>query len=413
MIINTKRRYSINERFPEELHVKILNLVRQIGSTGSLTKCMRCCRRWHSIGLQLLYEDIVLNKRETLRKFCRDRYLVNRKINNLLRNLTLSLHALPAGGKDLQVLVAAIRRLSKLHTLSVVLIDESPYIPKLLRVLPQSVQNLEINIKMESLSTSFHFCDEIRKCLSHVKRLRLRLDHVCDNLFADLDGWQQGRTDPVRLKSITITSWQQQHLRWCGSHGEDAFPLFSLYARSCWLSGMFPDCEDFTICGVKHPRNCYNSGLNLLLYRYDVLRDWQSIFPIVNTFKLSNKYRRHIIMKIAPKQLLYGSDHALLTYIENSNGFCETSLGLRIPAPLMDRRDYFQKVYEVQHVQDLPEFRRKSNIYHEDMHHLKITDVVHEKPRFRNFERYHPDFWGLAEYFISTYAKHEVGCCYS
>ena len=406
MITSAKRKKSVIERFPEELHL-IFHFINKAGSPRALTKCMQCCRRWYRIGVQLLYKDVALTNEIITRKFCRDIHLVNSNFRIFLRNLTLSLDTLPTSKHDhLTLLIRAVRYQSQLETLSLILTHESPSILRILQVLPQSVENLEIDFKYGySYNAGFHLCDEIRKCLPHVKRLRLRLSHICKGIFSGKNDWQKSEAKAYRLRSITIVSWQSlwSCLNWCGSGKDDVFPLFTLYARACWLNGMFLECENFTVISVKSRTA---RGWNLLLQRYDVLRDQQSIFPMTYMHGSSRRYIDYYVVKVASKRLLYGKDYSLLPHVDD-NSFSETNFGLRIPNLLAARTNHVLKRYQGQEVGDLREFRKKIWNNEEDMHNLMKTKVTHERPHFERFDRYHHERWELAAKLLDILRLHE------
>lgn len=393
MAATVKSRKIQLEHLPEELHFKVLQMVKQIGFVQALAKCMRCCRKWRRIGKQLLYKDVVMTVGNTS-KIAGYRHRLKEKFRKNLRCLTLSDEILSAGGKNSFLLIEIIQPPSRLETLSITIRDETSSVSEFLQNIPQSVENLEIDFKEENgTAEGIHICKQIRNCLTHIKRLSLRVNHICEDIFPPKDDWQNAKTERYSLRSMIVTSWRCEGLDWCDFDKDDAFGLFALYARACWLSGMFPACEYFTISAVAHQGLPHfgDCCMDLLLRRYDVLLNWQSSFPIIDASKFAD--RSTFIRKAASGQLFYESDQSLWTYIENDNGFSETVYGLRIPSPLTARRDGFQRDCPMRQVKHPLEGAMKPILPFPLKRYLETTDVVHGKPRFECCETYNSDRW--------------------
>ena len=396
-----EERSSPIQKLSTELLVKILNYVKYIGSIGSLYNCLRCCHQWRDLGLPFLYEDIALVNKETARRFCRARSIFSRRLS-LLQSLTVGLESIPFDEKGPEMFAGALIRLSNLRTLSIVSLYYISAATTLLRALPQSVENLELNFgkKCRASYLKEHLCDQIRPHLKTVKRLRLRNNTVCASLFVDRDDWTKRENhSALALESVVITSWQDEPFRWCGSEDEAAIPLMPLCIRAFSLSGVFPRGKEFHINWLVCSKNGPDKGLNMQLFHHDMLRGWQETFSVVRMSKLSPEFSDFVIAG-REQRMLYGNENDLISYVEGEVGFLRTSLGLRFPAAISLKKDCCLKKSSFRPVDKILEDGSSPRSFRAALEVLDIPFVVKERPHLDSIRKYPQEHWTLAQYMI-------------
>lgn len=109
-------------------------------------------------------------------------------------------------------------------------------------------------------------------------------------------------------------------------------------------------------------------------------------------------------MKIAPQQLRYGDTYSLLRNVDHNN-FAQTKYGLRIPNSLIARENYVPSNYQGEELGDMQEFlKSRSEIY--DYREVLHREIVHEKPQYEHFEKYHRDTRELAARLLDILRLH-------
>ena len=396
------------EKLTIELLVKILNCVKYVGSTGSLYSCLRCCRQWRNIGLPFLYEGIALVNKETARKFCRDRSLFSRKLE-LLESLTIGLESIPFDEKGPEMFAAILGRLSNLRTFSIVSVYYTSAAATLLRALPQTVESLEVNFgkKCRASHLEEHLCNEIRPHLRTVKRLRMRSSRACASLFVKSDGWlNRENITPLALHSVVITSWQDEPFRWCYSEDEAANLLNIICGRAFCLSGVLPFCKEFHINWVTNSKDGRESGMNLQLLHFDILRDWQETYSITRISKLVPGFK-NFIMRGWGERMLYGNENDLITHLEGQFGFHKTSLGLRFPAAVPLKMDCCMKRSSLKYMDEIIEDQSSPKSLRAALEDLELSSTTRRRTHLESFKIFPQKFWALGQYMIEVCEKNE------
>ena len=385
-----------------ELLQKILNYVKYIGSIGSVYNCLRCCHQWRAMCLPLLYEDIALVNKVTTERFCRARSIFSRKLS-MLRSLTIGLESISFEEKGPELFAGALSRLSNLRTLSIVSLYYVSAVKTLLRALPRSVENLELNCGKccKASNLEGHLCDEIRPLLKAVKRLRIRNNTVCASLFVKREDWLKKENYPaLALESVVVSSWQDEPFGWCGSEDEAAIMLMPLCVKAFCLSGVFPQGRELRMNWLVYWKNGPDNGANMQFFHYDMLRDWKEKFSIVRLSKISPEFSDYVIMG-REQRMLYGNENDLIAYVEGDVGFLRTSLGLRVPAATPPKKDYCLKKSSFKSVDEIVENGLYSESLRTTLEALEVSTIVNENPHLRSYRKYPPEYWNFAQHMIN------------
>ena len=403
-----EQRSSPTNKLTIELLVKILNYVKYVGSTGSLYSCLRCCRQWRDLGLPFLYEGIALVNKDTTKKFCRDRSLFSRKLD-LLDSLTIGLESIPFEEKGPEMFAAILGRLSNLRTLSIVSVYYTSAAATLLRALPQTVENLEVNFgkKCRASHLEEHLCDEIRPHLKTVKRLRMRHIRVCASLFVKSDSWLSNENiTPLALHSVVVTSWQDEPFRWCYSEDEAANMLNVVCGKAFYLLGVLPHCKEIHYIWVTKSKDGQDGGTGLQLLHFDILRNWQQTYSMIKMSKLLHGFSNFVI-KARGERMLYGNENDLISHVEGELGFLKTSLGLRFPAAVSLKRDYCMKKSSLKYVDDIIEDQSSPKSFCAALGDVDLPSIVQRETFLESFRFFPREFWALGQYMIEVCEKNK------
>lgn len=279
----------------------------------------------------------------------------------------------------------------------------------LLRAVPQTVENLEVNFgkKCRASHLEEHLCDEIRPHLKNVKRLRMRNSQACASLFLKSDDWlNKEDITPLALRSVIITSWQDEPFSWCYSEDEAANLLNIVCGRAFCLSGVLPVCKEFYINWVTNSKNEQSRGVNLQLFHFDVLRELQETYSMIKISKLVHGFK-NFIMKGREEQMLYGNESDLIAHVEGELGFLKTSLGLRFSAAVPLKNDCCMKKSSLKHVDELLEDQSSPKSFRAALENLELPSITQRKIHLESFRVFPQQFWALGQYMIEVCERNE------
>lgn len=199
------------ERLPNEILSSVLLEVKATSDPSSFLRCLSCCKRWHEVGIPILYRDVLLTD-SNVSAFVQ---CYNSQYGPLLRSLTITINPVqPAqtdedeqrlpryGSQGAKVLWHTLQQISykfasmdRMTTFSLTFSSNYSYvrgfwIPRatiatMIRALPEACVNVEINTRdYEGPAPVFvHLCDEIRAILPRLQNLRLCLAIMCPAIF--------------------------------------------------------------------------------------------------------------------------------------------------------------------------------------------------------------------------------------
>lgn len=209
---------------PDEILLDVLEYVR-VSSTGGLLKAMLSCRTLCRVAATLVYSRVRL--RIKLRDDCdtsRFARCVQRSNSDLVQSLSLQFSQVYLMGLSIrsaesaerfQELQSILPRLESLQSFSLYLEKPSgqslfsiptSVIVGVLKDLPRTVVNLDLHC--ESLYypaiSQPHLCATVSALMPRLRRLRLRLSHICESFLASLGTNTEAGAPALALEDIII-----------------------------------------------------------------------------------------------------------------------------------------------------------------------------------------------------------------
>ncbi len=200
-----------------------------------------------------------------------------------------------------------------------------------LRSIPHTVENLELDtMQCDQFSRDCHLCETILPLLSHVKRLRLRLKHLCPS-FLPL-------TAPVSLVSALIIQGPYETTG-CGHPELAPDLLLRVFIRANLLRGLLPSIRHFSI--IRYVlRPLHASRPDLVVHH--IPENAIHVFPLIDLSRLSYELEG-IVMRTSADQMIFGGEDVIESIANSGKGWAETIQGSRFPEDLPGCQDYIVK----------------------------------------------------------------------